>query len=91
MTLDLIAKRNSLKPLKGHRKPDFGIIDKANRGPAGQDIPISQRQTICTVERLHCRWPIGDPQKSDFYLCGAAIGGKGSYCPHHTQMAYRRL
>jgi hypothetical protein len=89
MTSNLIAKRNSLKPLKGHRLPDLGLIVDSNRQPDSQHIPISQRQTIITVEQSHCRWPIGDPQKSGFFLCGDKTDVKESYCPRHIQIAYR--
>ena|SRR5215472_5355218 len=34
-----------------------------------------------------CRWPCGDPRRSDFHFCGnpAVVG---SYCTHHHGIAY---
>jgi len=89
MALSSIAKRKSLKLLKGHRQPDFGTIAASNRQHDSEHIPILQRQTIITAGQSHCRWPIGDPQKSGFYLCGAKTGAEKSYCPHHMQIAYQ--
>jgi len=35
-----------------------------------------------------CRYPIGDPQDSDFAFCGLDNLGKSSYCPSHRQLCY---
>src|ERR671924_662996 len=32
-------------------------------------IPLSERRTIQTLTPASCRWPIGDPQLSDFHFC----------------------
>ena len=34
-----------------------------------------------------CRWPIGDPKKSDFHFCAASCGEK-TYCDNHSKLAY---
>ena len=35
-----------------------------------------------------CHWPVGDPKTADFGYCGAAVIGKGPYCPGHHAVAY---
>lgn len=35
-----------------------------------------------------CRWPVGDPKAAGFGYCGAAVIGKGPYCPGHHALAY---
>lgn len=51
------------------------------------DIPIAQRRTLVELRATNCRWPIGDPLKSDFYFCGFIKdeSEKIPYCQHHMQ------
>jgi GcrA cell cycle regulator len=82
-------KRGSIEQLKALRQPNLQILAASNRQPAGADhIPVKQRQTILTVGLSSCRWPIGDPQQSGFYLCGAKAVAQHSYCARHMQIAY---
>lgn len=53
-----------------------------------QQIPIEQRKTLIELENCHCRWPVGEPGKEDFFFCGDAtadvVAGK-PYCTWHTK------
>lgn len=54
-------------------------------------IPFSQHRPDCSCTLLQltnhsCRWPIGDPQKADFFFCGAYTEYQ-TYCKHHTARA----
>lgn len=52
-------------------------------------IPFEQRKTIETIGMKDCRWPVGDPDKSDFFFCGATIAQHSpSYCAAHHQRAH---
>jgi GcrA cell cycle regulator len=53
------------------------------------DIPVSQRRALLELSGRICRWPVGDPSRSDFFFCGAeALPGK-PYCVAHCARAYR--
>ena len=52
-------------------------------------IPIAERKTIQTLGDRDCRWPIGDPQHSDFHFCGRKKVLGLSYCEVHARRAYR--
>lgn len=52
------------------------------------NIPIEQRKTLIELEAHHCRWPIGDPCKSDFFFCGAVPLKGRPYCAAHHARAY---
>jgi GcrA cell cycle regulator len=53
------------------------------------DVPASQRRTLLELSGRACRWPVGDPSRSDFFFCGAeAFPGK-PYCAAHCARAYR--
>lgn len=53
-------------------------------------IPISERQTVETLEPHHCRWPVGDPRQKfpDFYFCGRTRVAGLAYCPTHARKAH---
>ncbi|MDQ0462611.1 GcrA cell cycle regulator [Caulobacter ginsengisoli] len=42
---------------------------------------------MAEVERHHCRWPFGDPERRDFRFCGARKA-RGSYCSAHAAIAF---
>jgi GcrA cell cycle regulator len=57
---------------------------------ADAEIPASQRCALLELSGCTCRWPIGDPSRSDFFFCGAeAFPGK-PYCVAHCARAYRQ-
>lgn len=51
-------------------------------------IPIEQRKTLLELNENTCRWPVGDPQASDFFFCGAAPKAGSPYCSCHHRIAY---
>jgi GcrA cell cycle regulator len=51
-------------------------------------IPFSQRKTLNELEPIHCRWPVGDPSKPDFFFCGADKHGSFPYCSFHCARAF---
>lgn len=59
------------------------------------DLTEEQRAQAVTFAALdengkqHCKWPIGDPRKSDFVFCGCERV-YGPYCAAHTRIAAPR-
>jgi GcrA cell cycle regulator len=43
--------------------------------------------TVMNIANHMCRWPIGDPLKEGFTLCGRKTR-RGSYCEEHAQVAF---
>lgn len=57
-----------------------------------QGIPHQKHRPDCCRNLLQlgnhtCHWPVGDPQKPDFFFCGAWTNE--IYCRHHAARAYR--
>lgn len=78
-------QRRDRNPMPRFRKPPVPfatIIDT--------DIPIEQRRTFAQLERGECKWPIGDPDKPDFFFCGARAFETGPYCTAHHHRAFGR-
>lgn len=53
--------------------------------------PVTARDekiTILTLQDGMCKWPIGDPQHTDFYFCGNPHF-EGPYCEYHAGIAYQ--
>lgn len=67
---------------------------KANPAPTA---PLVERPTLIVdasrhvrpndLKECHCRWPVGDPAKSDFVHCGSARIPGVSYCMAHLQLS----
>lgn len=45
--------------------------------------------TVRTVNDKMCRWPIGDPQDSDFHFCGQRPKIQSPYCEAHARKAFQ--
>jgi GcrA cell cycle regulator len=43
---------------------------------------------LMALRTSSCRWPLGDPQRSDFGYCGAATDGLSPYCAIHKKIAF---
>ena len=43
---------------------------------------------IMELTRTKCHWPCGDPQKPNFFYCGAPIEHTKPYCTKHCNKAY---
>jgi GcrA cell cycle regulator len=52
-------------------------------------IPLSQRKSINTLLPDDCRWPIGDPQASDFHFCGKRKVDGHPYCDVHMRRGFQ--
>jgi GcrA cell cycle regulator len=52
-------------------------------------IPLKERKTIQTLTECSCRWPIGDPQMTDFHFCGKSKVQGLPYCEFHARRAFQ--
>lgn len=52
-------------------------------------IPLKERKSIQTLTECNCRWPIGDPQHSEFHFCGKTKVAGLPYCEFHARRAYQ--
>jgi GcrA cell cycle regulator len=52
-------------------------------------IPLNERKYIQTLTECSCRWPIGDPQMSDFHFCGKDKVPGLPYCEFHARRAFQ--
>ena len=70
------------------------VIGKAHRlGLSGRPSPIKKKlgkgpTGLILTERM-CKWPFGDPRKSDFHFCGRRVELSVSYCDEHRAVAYQ--
>ena len=53
------------------------------------EIPLKERKYIQTLSETCCRWPIGDPQLSDFHFCGKKKVAGLPYCEVHARRAFQ--
>ena len=54
-----------------------------------QKLPSGEYATVLTLNNHICKWPIGDPDDSEFRFCGRKAGQGSPYCEAHQQMAYQ--
>jgi GcrA cell cycle regulator len=52
-------------------------------------IPLKERKSIQTLTECSCRWPIGDPQMTDFHFCGKDKVPGLPYCEFHARRAFQ--
>lgn len=52
-------------------------------------LPSGEYATIMTIRDHMCKWPIGDPSKSDFRFCGRKTDPSTPYCDAHSAVAYQ--
>jgi GcrA cell cycle regulator len=52
-------------------------------------IAMNERKYIQTLTECDCRWPIGDPQASDFHFCGKKKVPGLPYCEFHARRAFQ--
>lgn len=45
---------------------------------------------ILDVDDSMCRYPVGDPAKSDFAFCGRRPSGERPYCIDHVRLCYEK-
>ncbi len=52
-------------------------------------IPLKERRSIQSLEENNCRWPIGDPQETEFHFCGKSKVTGLPYCEFHARRAFQ--
>ncbi|MGI9424628.1 MAG: GcrA family cell cycle regulator [Hyphomicrobiaceae bacterium] len=52
-------------------------------------IPLEERKSLQDLLENSCRWPIGDPQHSDFHFCNRDKVPGLPYCEHHSRRAFQ--
>jgi len=52
-------------------------------------IPLEERKSLQDLTENSCRWPIGDPQSSDFHFCGHKKVPGLPYCEVHSRRAFQ--
>lgn len=57
--------------------------------PVANVIPMAERCTILDLTEFTCRWPVGEPGKSDFFYCGSRTKTGLPYCAYHARIAYQ--
>ncbi|QFR34343.1 GcrA family cell cycle regulator [Ancylobacter sp. TS-1] len=57
--------------------------------PVANVIPMAERCTILDLTEFTCRWPVGEPGKSDFFYCGSRTKTGMPYCAYHARIAYQ--
>ena len=69
--------------------PDSTPTEPIHIKPSEYDkaIPQEQRLTLLQLNGHTCKWPVGEPDKPDFFFCGAWTDH--TYCKHHAMRAYR--
>jgi len=51
------------------------------RAEAATQAPLETGlRTLLTIKASECRWPLGDPQRADFTLCGRKVFDGRPYC-----------
>lgn len=55
------------------------------------EIPVEERVDLVDLKECQCRWPIGDPQDSEFHFCGKNKSEGSPYCEYHSQIAFQPL
>jgi GcrA cell cycle regulator len=50
--------------------------------------PKMRRLALLDLEPHHCRWPVGNPARPDFFFCAADTYDGAVYCPWHMRAAF---
>jgi GcrA cell cycle regulator len=56
--------------------------------PEDLAIPVEQRRTLFDLKHGQCKWPVGHPNKPDFFFCGDSVTTNLPYCAMHAKRAY---
>jgi GcrA cell cycle regulator len=69
----------------------FGLAPAAGMVPAVVTVPAPEDpgliDNLVHLGAHACRWPIGDPKRSDFTFCGRRADGR--YCEAHERLGVR--
>ena len=82
----VVARRRPAPEARRITPPDWAFR------PHGRPILVEEPglATCSTLSAHMCRWPIGDPDLSDFTFCGQPQAGARPYCETHSRVAYKR-
>jgi GcrA cell cycle regulator len=74
-----------------HTPPDWVVnaIPYVDDPLVDADIPLRQRRSFVRLNQHTCRWPVGDPSRPDFFVCGAEPRKDEPYCAEHGVRACR--
>ena len=75
------AMQPDIKPLP-HTFEEQSALD--------QEIPVGRRKRLLELESRDCRWPVGEPNRPDFFFCGhpsADLNANRPYCEIHAARA----
>jgi len=92
IAFDAIPDQLRARTSEPRRHPIWVVEAKPYVDDPGADanIPPAQRRSLLELSDEACRWPVGDPARSDFFFCGAAVQIGKPYCIDHCARAYRR-
>lgn len=74
-------------PIGDKAPPKLGPVQPYVEKPQPYDPPMNQRVTWDQLEDHHCRFILGDVQKSWCYCGGKKLNGV-SYCGHHARIVF---
>ena len=89
--VDVRAASKPPRPPRRRRKiPMDHKIRPPRPIPIAVAIPNKYNRQLIELENCSCRWPFGDPTKSNFFFCGmqeANTAAGKAYCDYHTKLA----
>ena len=70
-----------------------GAASPASPRPAAE-LPDIEKPNLLMLDLLQlteqtCKFPVGDPQESDFGFCGVKVRDGDPYCEYHCRLAYQ--
>ena len=81
-----VARRRPAPEARRMTPPEWALR------PHGRPMLVEEPglATCSTLAAHMCRWPIGDPDCTDFTFCGKPSDGRRPYCEGHSRLAYKR-
>jgi len=70
-------------------KPPAGAAPSAPANVKKRTVPISSSITIADLTDETCRWPVNEPDVTEFRYCGATVVRGAPYCARHSKLAYQ--
>lgn len=90
-----IVRKPPHAPKKADRLPitfRFKCVKQGPRAPRVRLRLIESHMEVTLQELTSntCRWPLGDPRRSDFRFCGCPVRKGSPYCSEHSVVAGRK-
>lgn len=82
----MVQGNNALAPVM---RPAIEPEPEVLPDPVANVIAMGERCTILDLTEFTCRWPVGEPGKSDFFYCGSRTKTGLPYCAFHARIAYQ--